>query len=432
MTYGLHEGPCGRLYILLPWNGVNNFGYFNVGSPIWNSLPPLPGRAAGVGSNLCYLYWQDPPYPPISVIFCTKGNNTNEFWCYDISNNEWQRLEDIPGPVYQGSGMALATGDIGSYYGQLCANIYLLKGVTEPSGTNSEFYVYHFPLPIYPQGRNNWNPWERLPHFDGDHGSGADLTYRVSDNSLYAFQGNQNSANGVIGFWKYNISTRTWTRLSDYNNPRAPGAYQGSALGTWGVAGNEMIPQPPPMHDNIIYAFRGGGSRIFDAYSVPDDIWNYDLPDVPSWLAERIYHGSDLACGYIPFSGMCYMYAIFGEGYPNNPNYNVGAFWPGEDQPSGGQAVLSKISEQEMVRLSPNPVSEKVTFQFLVPHTSNTTVKIFDCSGKLINLISCPVQCQEVVWDTKNAKGEMVSSGIYFYSVKMEKKVAFGKVIIQR
>ncbi len=432
MTYTLRDGRYGKIYCLLQ---NNSFYYYDMETERWNiddPLPSLPLPYTGVGSNLCYF--GDPNYNG-DWIFCTKGNWTNEFWLYDISLGQWKRLEDIPLPVYEGRGMAIATGDICEWGSppQYHINIYLLKGVTSYN-ENSEFYVYHHPILPSPRGQNRSSHWEQLPHWDGTHGNGADLTYRVTDNELYAFAGKPSGTLGRHEFWKYSIGNQTWDRMADYIDPVHPertGAFEGSALGTWGVAGNEIIPQPEA-HDNIIYAFRGEhyDRNIFDAYKVPENEWDFDPNDVPRSQASRISHGSDLVCAHAGASQYCWLWAIPGEGYPSDPNRNLLRFNPaGDVPPEGGQALEFSSAEQTLVHISPNPSSGKIFFRLLSPISINSCIEIFNNSGKLIRRISPSISNREVIWDTKN---DAVSSGVYFYTIKTESKRAFGKLIIQR
>lgn len=412
MCYGLYEGECGKLYVLLPSGGNENFWEYDISSDDWNPLAPFRS-AVGSGSELCYFY--DPDYTE-GYIFCTPGGG-NEFWYYDIRHNIWRQLEDIPLPRCQGLGMSLTTGDIceWGFPPQTCINIYLLKGVNQEERSN-EFLVYHFPILPGPGGRIQQKNWESLQPLD--HGEGAAMTYVPRLSALFAFAGGQE-------FWVYSFTFRYWFPMPSYS----PGADIGSALGTWGVCGHELIPGE---QDTVIYAFKGGFTNDFHAFRLNTYTWDYNAANVPDELANGIWEGSDLACGYLNPSLPSYrMYGIFGAGY-TEPNYKVGAFDPAGFEFGGGQALSINPAEHGLVQISPNPVTEKTVFQFPTHNTSNSNIEIFDNAGKLIQKISVSTGSRKVVWDTKTNDGATVSSGVYFYTVKIGNKSASGKFVIQR
>lgn len=319
------------------------------------------------------------------------------------------------GPVTKGRGMALATGDTGSVLGQPYVNIYLLKGVNT-SEVNSEFQVYQFAVPIGTRGsqRSSWKYLDSL-----EHGNGADLTYRPSVEKLYAFQGGQ-------GFYEYDIGSDDWNAMASYD----PVAAQGSALGTWGVAGSEIISGE---NDYTIYDFRGANENVFDAYLFQRGEWDEEADDVPEDQADGIYHGSDLACAHTTGGRYCWMWAIFGQA-SSDTNWNVGTFYPGEEEKSGNgdQAITTHMVEQELVQVSPNPASREIAFKLLAPNITNSNIQIFNNTGKLIHQIEIPSLIQKIIWNTKTVERKTVTPGVYFYVVNTGNQKTFGKLVIQR
>jgi hypothetical protein len=223
MTYGLYEGRIGKFYCLLPiisspQNTFWSMDYTNPYDPRWDTLPDLPLGVAWTGSNLCYYHSPDNYYTG-AFIFCTKGNDTNQYWCYYVHERRWRKLEDIKGNVYFGRGMSLVVGDTGRVpYGQPYVNIYLLKGVTGNLDVNEEFLVYRFIVPSPgPRGVEQSGNWKYLASFS--HGAAADITYRPSDGTkgaLYAFRGR---GHGDRSFCKYDIATNSWTEMEPFPEP---------------------------------------------------------------------------------------------------------------------------------------------------------------------------------------------------------------------
>jgi len=82
----------------------------------------------------------------------------------------------------------------------------------------------------------------------------------------------------------------------------------------------------------------------------------------------------------------------------------------------------------------PNPCRlsaghESITFANL---TQNETVKILTLSGKIIRTIKKTNINGDVVWNLKNDRGELVSSGIYVYSVSNSRGNQLGKLAVVR
>jgi hypothetical protein len=422
LTYGRYEGQWGTLYILLPQpTGAqeNRLYKYELGiqppNNRWVQLPNLPLPLAGYGANLCYFY--DNRVNNKGYLFCTKGNSTNEFWQYDIICHQWTQLENIPGPVYQGRGMALETGDTSRNIQQAYANIYLLKGANF-NGGNSEFYVYHKYLLTEPQAQGNpqqFVTWEQKDTLW--HGRAAELTYVPSQKALYAFRG---VAYYEASFVKYDIALDDWSAQANYE----PLAGEGSCLATWGVYGHELM---PGTRDTVFYALKGAYDDRFDKYSTVRTRWYSSPTDAP----KDVYYGSDLTFGMMAYGGSL-IYAIFGQGYPDEPNLHVWFFNPWGYASGGEQAVSVNPVEQEIVKISPNPVTDKIVFKLLAPITNTSNIKIFNNTGKLIHRMTIPIGVREVVWNIELDEGETPTSGIYFYVVKTGNKETFGKFIVQR
>ncbi|MFH1196979.1 MAG: T9SS type A sorting domain-containing protein [bacterium] len=69
---------------------------------------------------------------------------------------------------------------------------------------------------------------------------------------------------------------------------------------------------------------------------------------------------------------------------------------------------------------SPNPFNMQTAIDFTLPETSNVKLNIYDSTGRLIrNLINeeKPGGHNAIIWDGLNNSHEVVSSGIYFYSM---------------
>ena len=69
----------------------------------------------------------------------------------------------------------------------------------------------------------------------------------------------------------------------------------------------------------------------------------------------------------------------------------------------------------------PNPFNAATRIQFYLPQESDVSLKIINMLGEDIRTLASRHYSQghhSVHWDGKNAKGEPVASGIYFYQMK--------------
>ena len=81
---------------------------------------------------------------------------------------------------------------------------------------------------------------------------------------------------------------------------------------------------------------------------------------------------------------------------------------------AGGQVPTSYALYQNY----PNPFNADTHIRFTLAEAGNTTLKIYNTTGQVIATLvdgHMDARTHEVRWDGRNANGEMVASGIYFY-----------------
>jgi hypothetical protein len=72
----------------------------------------------------------------------------------------------------------------------------------------------------------------------------------------------------------------------------------------------------------------------------------------------------------------------------------------------------------------PNPFNPTTTISFTIPESANTTLKIYDILGRQVKTLvdgGYSAGTYSVVWDATDMNGNLVSNGVYFYSVKAGK-----------
>jgi hypothetical protein len=203
-------------------------------------------------------------YHPDSGLYALKGNNTVEFYQYNIAGNFWTTRESLPfGPLRKkraGKGAALA-------YSAVANRVYALKG-----NSTTEFWAFH-PDSLY------WAAKTDIPA--GTSGrvlkGGSALCAVDSGRVLYALKGTKS-----FEFWCYDVRGDSWTEKRP-----VPSGLSNKPVGEGGAladAGNGQL-----------YAFKGNSRTEFFRYDVAKDSW-FSLPDIPTGLSrKKVKDGAGLA-----------------------------------------------------------------------------------------------------------------------------------------
>ncbi|MEJ2194861.1 MAG: T9SS type A sorting domain-containing protein [Ignavibacteriaceae bacterium] len=83
----------------------------------------------------------------------------------------------------------------------------------------------------------------------------------------------------------------------------------------------------------------------------------------------------------------------------------------------------------------PNPFNLSTTIIYFVSKPQQVEISIFDILGsKVLTLFKDSVSAGEnqVSWDGKNSKGEVVNSGIYLYRVNSVEGSLIGKMVLNK
>ncbi|MEO0116300.1 MAG: hypothetical protein ABIK97_02010, partial [candidate division WOR-3 bacterium] len=240
---GALVGVGDSLVYALKGNNTVEFYCYSLKNQNWvmkESIPYGPaGKKVKKGAALCYN--------GDSLIYAIKGNNTREFYAYNINRNQWVAKKEIPigggkGLKY-GSCLAFAQG-----------KVYALKG----SGTQ-EFYCYH------PE-RDSWSTKTGIP-LGIKNKKPKDGTSLASDgiNYIYAIKG------GCGELWRYSISSDSWLerRPCPISQRTQKRRYFKSGAGITKGEGD------------IFFAFKGGNTQEFWCYLPLLDSWQ-ELETIPT------------------------------------------------------------------------------------------------------------------------------------------------------
>lgn len=280
--YCLDAGGC--LYAMRGNNTAQFFKY-ELSDNSWTNVTTVP-YYVDYGGSLLYHG---------GYIYATRGYASHNFLRYDITNDTWEYLSHMPSTHYYGSSNSMVYDDSTDI-------IYLLRGYNEYS-----FYSYDV----------RSDKWLNtgLPHDQSSNGFYyAGITYDGSD-TLYTTRGNN-----TTDFYKYTISSAQWERLMDSpipcyiscdvlykdNKVYMAGSYNKDneskmyvydvATNLWDNAGvtpnNYWLGYGANLvdgADGYIYSARGQNTRIFLRYSVSGGTWEQigDNNNVPA----NVYQG---------------------------------------------------------------------------------------------------------------------------------------------
>ena len=81
----------------------------------------------------------------------------------------------------------------------------------------------------------------------------------------------------------------------------------------------------------------------------------------------------------------------------------------------------------------PNPFNPVTAIHYDIPTVSLTKLVVYDISGKLVKVLvskSYPAGSYSIVWDGKDQAGQLVSSGVYFYSIEVDQFLDIKKMLL--
>jgi hypothetical protein len=405
-------------------------------------VPPGPkSKGVKAGGTLVYV-------PPTSI-YAFKGNNTNEFYCYDIATNNWSAKETIP---WVGRKKRVKAG------GQLCYDneryIYALKG-----GNTLEFWRYD-------TQKDSWAQLKDVPIATEGKAkkvkAGASLAFvPVQDNQhlVYFLKGN-----GTFEFYAYWVEQDSW--LKKLNAPPGPDnkkfkagsclAYDHHRQYLWTIKGgtNEFyaydlntdswldkpslnligrdekkrkakdgaaIAYHPPTRS--IYALKGGNTLDFWRYTPPETTW-HQLDDMPaSSLGKKIKSGGDLiyAAGNL--------YALRGNKTFDFYVYNFGS-GIGIEEPKTKKSIIdfNDIS----LRVKPNPLAKtaQINYSFSGSQKSKTpiSIKLYNVTGEVVKVLVSDLVLPGTY--SFNFRRANLTNGVYFVCLTVKNRQISQKVVI--
>jgi hypothetical protein len=96
--------------------------------------------------------------------------------------------------------------------------------------------------------------------------------------------------------------------------------------------------------------------------------------------------------------------------------------------------------KNQLAQNYPNPFNPETWIPYQLAQEAYATITIFDASGRIIRNIDIGYQPagyylrkdKAAYWDGRNSFGEIVASGIYFYSIRARNFKAMRKMVVAR
>lgn len=395
----------GEIY-LLKGNNTREFFVYDIDDDTWALIESIPfdtlrAKKVNKGAVLAYNNHATP-----DIIYATKGNNTLEFWAYNVETDTWVQKPDVPvsypiKKVKAGAAMAYLRRGSNQY-------IYLLKG-----GGTLEFYGYHCQgdswiknLQFPPSGPNVKGYKDGSCMTVGYNGYIYLLKGGAPTNEFYCYKPADDTWLTLELLPIYSSLTRRYTKV----RTGASLCYDG---------------------DSLLYAFKGGNRQEFWQYNAIRNSWR-ELDTMPRYPSgKKISSGGSMVC----VNDL--IYAIKG-----NKTYEFWTYTPGiSDIPSETFNVNNQISNIQTENLqsqipnskfwmtvTPNPISKKSIMKFNVPLTEKLRIGLYNSTGQLITTF----YNGEINQGTYSlpVSSEDLSTGIYILKSQIGKRTYQIKLIV--
>ncbi|MCK6620212.1 MAG: T9SS type A sorting domain-containing protein [Calditrichaceae bacterium] len=194
------------------------------------------------------------------------------------------------------------------------------------------------------------------------------------------------------------------------------------------------IPAPPATPVNFtLWNFSENRAAEFNLYQVGSKDRIVIMEEIntefqPTWLIEFDYTNPNLI---LPTEGDTFYLEIL-EPFTENDVY----WFSSEAFVVGNFPVANHLpTEFSLQQNYPNPFNPSTTIAFALPRQGKVKLEIFDILGRRVrSLLDQPMQPGrfKIEWDGRNAGGEAVASGVYFYRLVAGDFVGVKKMVLLR
>jgi hypothetical protein len=390
-----NDDPDGGAIYAFKGNNTCEFYRYQVGTGGWTtreSIPPYGSsnrkKTVRKGASLTQVG---------GLLYGAKGNNSCEFWRYDPlaeNGNHWHQCVNVPAgskAIREGSGCAGVTLGGLPY-------VYFLKG----SGTY-EFYRYNIA----------GNTWETMASAPGaadrkPFKNGSCLSYDQDSDTIFVLKANYNE------FFAYSVRGNTWTSKETLPKVSPPRSAKKKVKDGAGIACN----------DGTVYALKGGNTFEFWKYPIAAQHWYVAEDILAGPTLKRVRSGGALV--YAPCKGN--LYATKGNNTLEFYMYWLTDSIHADRQKPGGTMLAAALPSSLAFSILPNPARSFALIRYDLPAPGHVSIKLYRVTGAL----------QKTLWDGCQLPGRHVMTmdcqtfpaGAYLIRYETEFARATEKVII--
>ena len=357
-------------------NNTQEFYKYNIGRDSWALAETIPyqGRTTRkrikAGSGLAADNGR--------YIYALKGNNSLDFWRYTVGGDSWRQLDDVPigtlnKKVKAGSDMV---------YVPWKNAIYATKGA-------STFEFYYFDIV-----RDTWLPRASvIPGVSGNKvKDGSRLAYD-GDSAIYLIKG------GKLEFYRYSIAKDSWKQMPDIgysnNDVKRRKFKKGSGL----------------VFDDVnqrLLALKGGKGTEFWQFPVARDTWlelpATDMYPVPQG-SKPPYAGTAMAAS----KGK--VYSIKGNRTFEFWRYNADLpFNPAKAAPGPQTAGTTELARLRL-DVAPNPFASRTTLSWTLSQPGYVRLALYDVTGRCVRMLVDEWQAKGT--HSTSLRSDGLSTGVY-------------------
>jgi len=388
------ESDSGLVYAL-KGNNTNEFYRYNILNDGWTSAESIP--AIGYRSKKKLVKKGSALVQAGGRLYAAKGNNTYDWWSFnpaERNGSRWRLCAPVPGRkgLKEGVGSAAVT-IAGVPY------VYMLKG-----GGTSEFYRYNTladtwealaPAPIGGSGKGYKN--------------GSCVTYDSDHDSIYVLKGSYNE------FFAYSVQSNTWSSKQPLPRVSPPGTKNKKVKDGAGIA----------YHQNTVFALKGGNTCEFWKYPCSSHLWSpaEDIPPGPT--LKRVRGGGSLL--YVPSKGN--LYATKG-----NNTLEFYMYWLSDSimsLPSAkpGTQLAGSTPLTPQFSLAPNPLRTQTVVTYALTRPGRVSLKLFTISGQLARVVA-QGYFPSGTYRTTVTRGSL-PAGVYLVRLQTDEQTLSTKLVVQ-
>jgi hypothetical protein len=342
--------------------------------PLWGNKPPGRGAKGATDND--------------NRVYVTQGNNSLGWWVYDVAEDTWFILTDVPlGPfdnkVKGGTDLVYVPGEDTSY-------VYCLKGY------KTEFYRYNVVS-------DNWQTLDGAPIGQRNKWDKGSWLVWDGDRYLYAHKAKYHELH------RFDLESQKWDSTSLTGMPFS---------GIMGRKKKSKDGGSAACFDGFIRALKGGNTQEWWEYDVAADTWT-ERETMPAFGSTGRKKGVKYGADVVHWGGSAPVF------FTAKGNKTV-EFWGYQEEPPAafsGKPSRSGVAGSAMPTgrcsfdVMPNPFRTRASMRFALQEPSRVDLAVYSSDGRRVRILACgrlDAGRYEVVWDGCGEAGRPVARSVYY------------------